>query len=146
VTDVDRAAVSAELGGSSWLVAPWSMEAAGTPPGDGSLGTGHAVCAVDVRGMFAALTYRRVMNGVGVEELELEAPPIAVPVLRGVTRVAPGAPIPAPAPIAMRVEGGVPVEIAAAPAAGVLNADTLSSARLRIHWEPSTRRATATKV
>jgi hypothetical protein len=48
------------------------------------------VLAVDGRGGFAALDYVCAEAGVMIEELGLMAPRAAVPVLRGVPRVAPG--------------------------------------------------------
>ena len=106
------------------------------------LGTGHAICSVDVRGAFAVLCYRRVRSGISVDELEMDAPPIAIPVLRGVTRVAPGMSLPSPAPIAIRVDdAGAPLEAVAAPAAPAPTVEALASARLRIRWDATTRRA-----
>jgi gamma-glutamyltranspeptidase/glutathione hydrolase len=135
ITNVDGAATYIEKDGSRFAVAPWIDEAANETLTD-DWGTGHAVCAIDVRGLFAALSYRRVMNGILVEELELEAPPIAVPVLRGVTRVTPGSPIPAPAPLAIRFDdAGAPLEILAAPS-GRSSLDALTSPKLRIRWDP----------
>jgi len=143
ITDVDHAASRSD--GSRWVVAPWAEEVTG--PIDEEFGRGHAVCAVDVRGLFAVLAYRRVLNGVPIDELELEAPPIAVPVLRGVTRVAPGMPIPAPAPIAIAVdEAGSPTEVIAAPSAAKPDAETLSGARYRIRWDATHKRPEVVRV
>src|SRR5262249_23082705 len=103
---------------------------------------GLAVCAVDGQGLAAALAYRRVMNGVGIDELEIEAPKSAVPVRRGVPRVAPGGSLPAPAPVAVRIdESGVPLEVVAAPTAGRLTPAVLATAKLRVKWDPAARRA-----
>lgn len=135
ISNVDAAATYIEKDGSRFAVPPWIEDAAGDAPAD-EWGTGHAVCAIDVRGLFAALSYRRVMSGVPVEELELEAPPMAVPVLRGVTRVTPGSPIPSPAPLAIRLDdSSAPIEILAAPS-GRTAADALTSPKLRVRWDP----------
>jgi hypothetical protein len=140
VSDVDAAASVAEFDGARWAVAPWAPEVPEAVAEE--QGSGHAIVAVDVRGLFAALCYRRVRNGITVEELELDAPPLAVPVLRGVTRVAPGMPLASPAPVAVRLDAsGLPLEVAAAPAAARPTGEALSQARLRIRWDATTRRA-----
>jgi gamma-glutamyltranspeptidase/glutathione hydrolase len=140
ITDVDVAAVQVDIGSAKWVVSPWASETSGGA--DSELGIGQSVCAVDVRGLFAALAYRRVMNGIGIDEIELEAPPIAVPVLRGVSRVSPGEPLPAPAPIAIRVDdAGNPVEVVAASSAATPSESALASAKLRIRWDAANRRA-----
>ena len=145
IENMDVAAEIREEGGARWVVAPWAF-AEGVEPVPEELGTGHAICSVDVRGAFAVLCYRRVMNGVPVEELEMDAPAVAIPVLRGVTRVAPGMSLPAPAPIAIRIdESGVPVEALAAPGAAKPTADALSRAKLRIRWDATLRRAEVVK-
>jgi gamma-glutamyltranspeptidase/glutathione hydrolase len=136
ITDVDRAATHLDHGGSRYVIAPWAEEGEASIVASDDWGTGHAICAIDVRGLFAALSYRRVMNGVSVEDLEVEAPPIAVPVLRGVTRVSPGSPIAAPAPIAIRLDdAGTPIEILAAPGAKGIR-DMLAAPKLRVRWDP----------
>jgi hypothetical protein len=100
VPDIDVSAVERPGWGGVLAEPPWSRES--TSSEDPSrLGIGCAVCAIDVRGVLAALCYRRTDGGLAVEELELEAPFCAVPVLRGVSRIAPGMPLPAPAPIAL---------------------------------------------
>jgi gamma-glutamyltranspeptidase/glutathione hydrolase len=81
---------------------PWREAAtlAGTEP---SLpgGTVHVVAAVDHRGLVAAACYQRPEEGISVEALGLVAPFAASPVLRGKTRVRPGSPAPAAAPMAL---------------------------------------------
>lgn len=144
IVNVDGAAKIIEEGGARWAIAPWALDEAPTAPAE-DLGVGHAVCAVDVQGLAAALSYRRVMNGVAVDELEIEAPKMAVPVRRGVPRVAPGEPLPAPAPIAIRLDAaGVPLEVVGAPASGRLTPEVLVRARLRVRWDPAARRAEVT--
>jgi hypothetical protein len=61
----------------------------------------HAIAAVDHRGVVAAACYERPDEGIPVESLGLVAPFTASPVLRGKPRVRPGAPVPAPAPLAL---------------------------------------------
>ncbi|HVW28513.1 MAG TPA: hypothetical protein VHC69_24280 [Polyangiaceae bacterium] len=141
IDGIDHAAEIREEGGARWVVAPWAF-ADGLDPVSEEQGTGHAICSVDVRGACAVLAYRRVMNGVPVEELEMDAPAVAVPVLRGVTRVAPGLSLVAPAPIAIRVdESGTPLEALAAPAAPRPTAEALRGAKLRVRWDATARRA-----
>jgi hypothetical protein len=61
----------------------------------------EAVVACDGRGIVAAIAYTPTVTGVLVPELGISLARDAVPVLRGVTRVAPGTPLEAPAPIAL---------------------------------------------
>jgi gamma-glutamyltranspeptidase/glutathione hydrolase len=61
----------------------------------------HVVGACDHRGLLAIACYERHEDGVAVDALDLLAPLVASPVLRGETRVRPGSPIDAPAPMAM---------------------------------------------
>jgi gamma-glutamyltranspeptidase/glutathione hydrolase len=75
------------------LVAPWADEAAEP------FVRGTTVSAVDVNGMFVAAAFECQPDALYVEELELSAPMLAVPTLRGVARVAPGTPIAAAAPV-----------------------------------------------
>src|SRR5262249_52740215 len=103
VDRLDGAAGVREQSGARWAVAPWAFSG-GAGPVPEELGAGPAIGSVDVRGVSAVLCYRRVRSGISVDELEMDAPPIAVPVLRGVTRIAPGMSLPAPAPIAIRVD------------------------------------------
>ncbi|HEX6767180.1 MAG TPA: hypothetical protein VF103_16900 [Polyangiaceae bacterium] len=89
------------------LEAPWADE----PPGDFE-SVGQAACAVDQRGVFAALCYRDVSAGLELEELELTAAFGAVPVRRGEPRVRPGERLPAPAPVAIRCDAALlPLEV-----------------------------------
>jgi hypothetical protein len=121
IPDIDAPAVERKFGSSKLLEPPWAAEGAkDVDPAE--LGIGCAVCAVDVRGVFAALNYYRVSDGMVLEELDVEAPLAAVPVRRGVARVAPGARIPAPAPIGIRQQKDVALEVLAAPSAARLEA------------------------
>lgn len=126
--DVDHAASEQRLAAGTLVEAPW---AADPPKQLEGLGIGCAVCAADVRGTFAVVLYRRVVDGLPIEELELEVPLVAVPVLRGITRVTPGAPLPAPAAAAIRRDvNGTPFEVVAAPGATKLDASLLEAAPL----------------
>jgi gamma-glutamyltranspeptidase/glutathione hydrolase len=88
------------------LVAPW----ADAPAPEAS--AGHAACAVDARGIFAALCYREVQSGLEIDELELTAALAAVPVRRGEPRVRPGTRLASPAPVLIRCDAGLtPVEV-----------------------------------
>jgi hypothetical protein len=143
VPDLDREAATRKLAGSSLIEPPWAGD-----PGEvdlGEIGIGFAVIAVDVRGTFAALSYRRSTDGFLLEDLELEAPLGAVPVLRGVTRIAPGARLPAPAPIAVRSADGELDQVIAAPAATVLAKADISQPPLSLRRDPSTLEVEATR-
>jgi hypothetical protein len=108
---LDVAARRVERDGAQLLTAPWAESAAG------SLLRGVAVCAVDVNGLFAAAVLEAEPVGVLVEELELVAPLLATPTLRGVPRVAPGTPLPSAAPIAIELDSsGAPAAVWCAPA------------------------------
>jgi hypothetical protein len=75
------------------LAVPWSTEATS------AFVRGVTVSAVDVGGMFVSAAFECQPEALYVEELELSAPLLAVPTLRGVPRLAPGAAIPAAAPL-----------------------------------------------
>ncbi len=66
----------------------------------------EAIVACDGRGVIAALAYVPARDGVAVPDLEVTLGLSAVPVRRGVTRVAPGTLLPAPAPIAIALQSG----------------------------------------
>ncbi|HEX6272681.1 MAG TPA: hypothetical protein VFZ53_06575 [Polyangiaceae bacterium] len=88
------------------LEAPWADDA----PLESS--SGHALCAVDARGVFAALCYRELTSGMDVSELELMAALAAIPVRRGEQRVRPGTRLPSPAPAAIRCDAALaPLEV-----------------------------------
>jgi hypothetical protein len=138
VADIDQPALERKLGGMTLSEPPWSSEWEGDDAQE--LGIGCAVCAVDVRGVFAALSYRRVVDGLVIDELDLEAPLLAIPVRRGVKRVAPSAPLSAPAPIAIvRDASGAPSEVIAAPTAPRLDESSLSGRLLRLRRSLSTQ-------
>jgi hypothetical protein len=95
------AVTSALADDASVFTSPWA-------PSPSSPAQAEVVLACDGRGAFAALAYVPAREGVLVPELELLLRPDAVPVRRGVTRVPPGAPLPAPAPVAIfHQKGGV---------------------------------------
>jgi hypothetical protein len=95
------------------------------------------VIAVDAQGGFAALAYRVLPSELTLDELELTAPLGGVPVQRGVPRLAPGKRLPAPAPIALRAEGGVCVEVLAEPKGERVSGR--KAARLTLSRDPATR-------
>lgn len=136
VTDIDQPAVERQAADLALLEPSWAAEPIADPQG---LGIGFAICAVDVRGVFAALCYRRTADGLSLEELDLEAPLLAVPVQRGVARMTPGMALPSPAPIALRRDdaGGL-VEVMAAPAAMRLEPAAPSTPLLRIRRNAAT--------
>lgn len=145
VTDIDHPALAFQLGDHRLLGAPWAND----PELDDSAdyGVGHAVCAVDARGVFVALAYRRVVDGITVEELELEAPANAIPVRRGVPRVGPGKPLPAPAPVALRVDAsGAPIEALAVPRARILTAAEVAHPPVFVRLEQDGKRAVAARL
>ena len=67
----------------------------------------HVVAACDSRGHFAIASYEARVDGLAIPGLGLVAPALAVPVMRGFSRVRPGEPRPASAPIALHEKGGV---------------------------------------
>jgi Gamma-glutamyltranspeptidase len=81
---------------------PWGGAAVrGTGPQATSSDRTRVVAAADARGQMAIACYEVAEEGLRVESLELVMPLLAVPVLRGRTRVRPGTPCPAAAPIAL---------------------------------------------
>jgi hypothetical protein len=83
------------------LTVPWrggeSQDASGT----------QVVAAADARGLLAVACYEAPQEGLAIPALGLLAPACASPVRRGETRVRPGEPCPAAAPIAIRALRGV---------------------------------------
>ncbi len=121
--------------------AEWEAEVDEVDP---ALGHGHAVAAMDVRGVAAVLCYRRVTEGLVLPELELEVPTVAVPVKRGVPRLAPGTRLPAPAPIAIVSGEAGPLEVIAYPSAA--NLHKIQGVRLSLKRDPLTREVVADKA
>ncbi|MCC6901951.1 MAG: hypothetical protein IT377_23470 [Polyangiaceae bacterium] len=131
VPTVDTEAAARARGSDRVLEAPWAADAKDLELE--ALGFGCAICAVDVRRVCAALCYRRVSTGFAVEELELEAPLAAVPVMRGVTRITPGEPLPAPAPLAFIADAAnTQIDVLATPAASALGPADLDTPALRL--------------
>jgi hypothetical protein len=96
------------------------------------------VSAVDVNGMFVAAAFECQPEALYVEELELSAPLVAEPTLRGVRRVSPGTPLPAPAPIWIKCDAaGAAEEVWAA--AGSAHPATGDTPRLGIRRSASLR-------
>jgi hypothetical protein len=94
------------------LTAPWASAATS------AFVHGATVSAIDVSGMFVAAAFERMPEALHVDELELSAPLLAVPTLRGVPRLAPGSAIPAAAPLWIDYdEAGSPLGLWAAPSA-----------------------------
>lgn len=115
--ELDHPASSRVVDGGALVEVPWAETGASARDLE-ALGAGGVILAVDVRGVFAALAFRRVTDGLSIDELDQEAPLAAVPVERGVARVAPGTPLECPAPIAVRLDGsGKAVEVLGEPSA-----------------------------
>jgi gamma-glutamyltranspeptidase/glutathione hydrolase len=134
--DVDLAASEVQLEDDRWLSAPWtSASSAGV-----LVGGGGGICAADAHGVFAALCYRSVDSGAWLEELGLLAHLSAVPVLRGVPRLAPGTRLGAPFPAALRVDASArPVEVVLEPEGLLLNPKQPQPPRLTMRRDSSTR-------
>lgn len=92
------ARVTALDAGSSVLDAPWAPASAPC--------VAEMIVACDARGIIAALAYAPSREGIHIDELEIIVGADAVPVQRGVTRLAPGTPLPAPVPIAIVTRSG----------------------------------------
>jgi gamma-glutamyltranspeptidase/glutathione hydrolase len=75
------------------------------PPGDEERGDAEVIVACDGRGGLAALSYVPARGGIALPEIELAVGRDAVPVRRGVTRLAPGTLLSAAAPIAVLMQG-----------------------------------------
>jgi hypothetical protein len=118
--DISVEAVTRNARNGTIIEAPWARERAIAP-----LGSGQALCAVDARGVFAALSYRVLDEGLEIDELELTAALAGAPVRRGESRVRPGARLPTPAALTIRLD------------------DALSPLEVRAAREPSARRALA---
>jgi len=132
---VEEPAAERSDGARRWLEPGWSREPA---PPESELGQGHAIVAVDAHGRFAALAYRVLDSGPLVPELGVTAPIGAIPVQRGVPRVAPGRRFSSPAPLAIvRGENSGAVEVLADPSAEHLSFN--STGLLSIRRDPRSR-------
>ncbi len=87
-------------------------------------------CVCDSSAVLAVLHVALDPSPVAIEPLQLAAPRIAVPVLRGVPRVSPGTPVPVPAPVAMMLDSTLPVAAIAIDSARDFT-DELADAALR---------------
>lgn len=124
-------------GEQRWIVTPW---AEGTDSHGTSVGRGAVILAVDIHGALAALAYRVAESGLYIEELELVAPLAAVPVRRGVPRLAPGKRLAAPAALALRTD---PVtgwaEIVGEPENAAFDPDAVVSPRWIVRRDATSR-------
>jgi hypothetical protein len=136
---VDEPAAERSDGVRRWLEPSWAREPL---PENAELGEGHAIVAVDVHGRFAALAYRVLGVGPIVPELGVSAPIGAIPVQRGVPRIAPGRRLSSPAPLAiLRGEETSAVEVLADPAAPHLS--LAGTPRFSIRRDPRSRLVSA---
>jgi hypothetical protein len=137
--DVTAEARERRVQGITWLEAPW---AGGAPEPVAPGGERHGVCAVDAEGVYAALCYERVGQGLEVPALGLVAALAAVPVRRGARRLRPGERLPAFAPVAITCDdAGVLLEATATLQAGPRAKKAhLSVARGEGRWLVVTRR------
>jgi gamma-glutamyltranspeptidase/glutathione hydrolase len=94
---------------ASALTLPWA-------PADDAATSTRVVLAGDARGLLAALAFTPPVEPFPVTGAEIALGREAVPVLRGVTRVAPGTPLDAPAPIAAVARDGSKLVLVALPA------------------------------
>jgi hypothetical protein len=138
--DVDVTASELVIEDDRWLTAPWaSSKSAGS-----LVGRGAGICAADAHGVLAALSYRTVDSGAWLEELGLLAHLSAVPVLRGVPRLAPGTRLDAPFPAALRVDSTArPIEIVIEPESSELNPMQTRAPRFGMRRDPSSRLVSA---
>jgi gamma-glutamyltranspeptidase/glutathione hydrolase len=109
-------ALAGNVDGVEALRAPWPAGAEARPA--------EVIVACDGRGVIAALAYTPAAEGVAVPELELTLARDAVPVRRGIPRLAPGTPLPAATPIAILRTAAQEVAIGM-PGAAVMDADAL---------------------
>jgi gamma-glutamyltranspeptidase/glutathione hydrolase len=120
-----------------WAEVPWAG-------GDRRAARSQAelLCAVDSGGTFAGVVYECANNGVVFEELGLEAPFAAVPVLRGITRLAPGTSLPGPAGLAVCVVHGTPTCIVGHSSADYVTPAVIADPDIRIQRNTATRLVT----
>jgi hypothetical protein len=125
-----------------WFEVPWAADGAAI---GSSSGLQLTVLAFDSRGVAAAMSFQRARDGISLDALELEAPRAAVPVLRGVSRVAPGERIPCTASMAIQFESGRPTAVVASPGVMRLGADHLDDAQLSIRRDATNRTVTVAR-
>lgn len=104
---------------------PWKNATDEAPPGDY-----RAIVACDARGLFAALSYLEMDSGPTLEPYDVRVPILASPVLRGVTRIAPGTPFGFDDGLALRViDGSVALAEARSKSGEVLRLDRDASSK-----------------
>jgi hypothetical protein len=103
---IDRDALTSRLGTTALVTAPWANDSS-VPNADVRL---HTLVTMDARDRAVVLSYEETLRGVDVPELDVVLSRAAVPVLRGVSRQAPGSSLPLGVPAAMWIEGGAPLE------------------------------------
>jgi hypothetical protein len=136
--DVTLAARERHVRGTLVLDAPWADTKSEALAAGGSR---HAICAADAEGVYAALCYERLGEGLAVPALGLVAALAATPVRRGTRRVSPGErlAVTAAAQIACD-EAGAPFEVTATLQAGPRARKAhLSVARGSGRWLVATR-------
>jgi gamma-glutamyltranspeptidase/glutathione hydrolase len=103
---------------ASALAPPWA-------PADDAATSTRVVLAGDARGLLAAIAFTPPADPFPVAGAEVALARGAVPVLRGVTRVAPGTPLEAPAPIAAVTREGSRLVLVALPGRARIDARAL---------------------
>jgi hypothetical protein len=129
VPTLDSAATESSHSGVSLLQASWQTPSEAAS--NSALGRAVAVVALDSSGGSAALVFYVATEGIRFAELDLVAPLQAVPVRRGVPRLAPGSPLPAPAAVALVADQGRVIGAVASPDM-VTVPDRLDDAPLRV--------------
>ncbi|MGC4094691.1 MAG: hypothetical protein QM756_43595 [Polyangiaceae bacterium] len=133
--DVDQPVSERSERDARWLEPGWAAQATEQPGND----RGAGVCAADMHGVVAALCYRICEVGALLDELELVAPHSAVPVMRGVPRLAPGSRLQAAAPMALRLdESQRPTELLLEAESLRLDLSTPKNQRLALRRDPAT--------
>jgi gamma-glutamyltranspeptidase/glutathione hydrolase len=122
----------------AWYEPPWAPDL-GNERGASPDGHQYVVIAFDSRGVAAAASFLRAREGVSFEAMELTAPRAARPVLRGVTRVAPGERLACPCSVAIHIEGGRPTQVVASPGTLRLTAEDLTGAELSVRRDARAR-------
>lgn len=84
-----------------FFVVPWSSESSADAGAREALGEGHALIAADAQGQLVALSFRSLPSTLTLLRYQVHVPALAEPVMRNVSRLAPGAPLPSPADLAI---------------------------------------------
>lgn len=123
-------AESHSAGAALYAQAPWNTLSESSPEHAGSLQSQAlrqlALLATDAAGRVAGITFDCAEEGLLLSELQLLAPLLAFPPIRGEPRVPPGQPIPAPAPIHIELGHRGPVGVVAELAEGTLRLSSQS--------------------